>query len=72
MSTSCIALRQPGHLAPTVPLSARARLAPQCGQYADPANISAKHFGQLTVASCAWQYRHAASSGAAGPPQLGQ
>lgn len=55
-----------------MPFAARSAFAPQCGQYADPANISAKHFGQLTVASWAWQYLHEASPAAAGPPQLGQ
>jgi hypothetical protein len=31
----------------------RARLAPHDGQYGSPSNISAKHFGQLTLASVA-------------------
>jgi len=51
---------------------ARARRAPHDGQYAAPSNIRAKQAGQLTVASAAWQYLHAASPGPAGPPQFGQ
>jgi len=50
----------------------RARRAPQDGQYIAPANINAKHAGQLIVASVAWQYLQDASSGAAGAPQFGQ
>jgi hypothetical protein len=38
------------------PPTVSARRAPQDGQYAAPANMTAKHFGQLTVASDAWQY----------------
>ncbi|HYT75196.1 MAG TPA: hypothetical protein VEL79_10645, partial [Vicinamibacterales bacterium] len=40
------------------PAPVRTRRAPHDGQYAAPSNISAKHFGQLTVASVAWQYLH--------------
>jgi hypothetical protein len=35
------------------PAAVLARRAPHDGQYTDPSNMSAKHFGQLTVASVA-------------------
>jgi hypothetical protein len=46
---------QAGHFVSVPGPTARAAAAPQCGQYALPANISAKHDGQLTVASSARQ-----------------
>jgi len=64
--------RQDGHGACAGAPEVRARRVPHDGQYAAPSNISAKQAGQLTVASAAWQYLHAASPGPAGPPQFGQ
>jgi excisionase family DNA binding protein len=53
-------------------VSVRARRAPQVGQYTEPANMTAKHAGQLTAASAAWQYLQLWSPGPAGAPQFGQ
>ena len=64
--------RHAGHRVSVSPATARAVAAPQCGQNALPANIIAKHDGQLTVASSAWQYAHVRSPAAAGLPQFGQ
>ena len=57
--------RHAGHAAGVASASARARRAPQWGQNAAPSNISAKHYGQLTVASRAWQYGQRFAAGSA-------
>src|SRR5919106_1958688 len=70
--TRRISRPQPGHGVFVSSVARRAAAAPQCGQYALPANIRAKHEGQLIVANSAWQYAHALSAAAAGLPQLAQ
>jgi hypothetical protein len=50
-----MAARHAGQVVDESCASARADLAPQCGQNADPSNIWAKQPGQLTVARRARQ-----------------
>jgi len=51
----CIPLLQPGHAAVVASPAARARRVPHFGQNAAVSNMSAKHDGQLIVASRASQ-----------------
>jgi len=68
-----MAAPHPGHVTASAPASAdRDRAVPQDGQNAAESNISAKHDGQLTVASRAVQYGQRRASGSTAAPQFGQ